>query len=80
MTGGGPRHARRRAPNAGHVAAVLVAAVAGVSVVALGVVGGIRNGLTPAEIVGGCIAIAFGAGATLWLRRESRQHDRRGQS
>ena len=73
------RHARRRAPNAGHLAALAVAVAAAASLVALGVVGAVRNGLTLREVIAGCVAIAFGAVAALWLRRESRQHGGRGQ-
>ena len=73
------RHARRRAPNAGHLAALAVAVAAAASLVALGVVGAVRNHLTPREIAGGCAAILVGAVAALWLRRESRQHGGRGQ-
>jgi len=81
MTTEGPRHGKdRRAPNAGHVAAILALGAVFLFLVGLAIFGAARNHLTPREIAAGCIAIVFGAVAAFWLRRESRQHGGRGQS
>ena len=75
MSTEGPRHGKdRRAPNAGHVAAILIAGVMFLFLVALAVFGAARNRLTPHEIAAGCVALAVLVVAAFWLRRESRQH------
>ena len=68
-----------RAPNAAHVAAVLVATAAGLSLAAVGVFIAVSNRLSLREVIGAGIAIFAGAVAALWLRRESRQHGGRGE-
>lgn len=50
--------------------AIAFALLAGAGIVALGVFGAVRNGLTPREVALGCIAIVVGAVAALWLRMD----------
>ena len=65
-----PPGRHEKPPNAGRVAAIFFALLAGASLVALGIAGAVSNRLTPREVVAGAVAIVVGAVAAFWLRRE----------
>jgi hypothetical protein len=60
----------------GRFFAVVALLAAGSFLAALGIVGGISNRLTGREVLAGVIAIAVGAVAALWLRRDKRERGR----
>lgn len=64
----------------GRLVARVVMGIAGAALAVIGVLVYRANRYTPPEAAGTAIALSAAIVAALWLRRESRQHDGRGQS
>ena len=67
-------------PNAGYVASAAVLVLSGAFMLALGVLGYVRNGLTSREVIAGAVGFVVAAIAGLLFRREREKLGRGGGS